>query len=619
MNKAGRFFFVLLCSVLFYSCSSLPKDDEQTWVYNSDKTLGILVQSDGLHFTKKISASYDSFIVHVDKIDGKTNAEDVSTVDIVFNRDAQEIVYPFTKKGQTYKIYISYKNKKSGKITKSSPVSVVASGGIGEYKVSASAKPSSYNSKEWKLTFSNFTKVQSIKPEKENITGNLIIKNEDSYWYNDFEIAKNTINLKPLLGKIRGKDFALVLDYSFEYEGQTYTQEFFNNELEPFSDTNGKGEIGKTGLKVVRLSTKSGKPVASRENWEKGSLNIDGKIYDLQVKGRGNSSWGTSPKHSYTLKLSKKTKLFDMDESKGWVLVSNYADKTLIRNQYVEYLGQNVFNRMMWNPHFEQVELYINDEYLGTYLFGQKIKLEKTRINIDKEGFLVEINRREDEDFNFRTTHDVSISLKEPDDISKSDQIRIRNIIQTAEDVLFSKDYKDPVKGYAAYFDLDSLIDWYIINEYSKNVDSAWFSSIYLFYDPKDGKLHFGPLWDYDLSFGNINYNDCDKTDGFYIQVRGVWFARLFTDPAFCKKVKDRWNQKKSAVYKSIETQINKLYENVKESGYYNFERWPILGEYVWPNADGYEKRLSVRSEIEYFKNWCYERYQWLDTEFNKY
>lgn len=89
-------------------------------------------------------------------------------------------------------------------------------------------------------------------------------------------------------------------------------------------------------------------------------------------------------------------------------------------------------------------------------------------------------------------------------------------------------------------------------------------SSIYLFYDPKDGKLHFGPLWDYDLSFGNINYNDCDKTDGFYIQVRGVWFARLFTDPAFCKKVKDRWNQKKSAVYKSIETQINILYEIVK-------------------------------------------------------
>lgn len=619
MKVSGKKLFVIIGCAFLFSCSSLPKDDEQTWQYNSEKSLGVLVQTDGLHFTKKVSTSYESFIIHVDKINQKTNQEDKSTVDLVFKSDLQEIVYPFTKKGQTYKVYLSYKNKKTGKITNSSSITVTASGGLGEYRISASAKPSSYSSKDWKLTFSNFTKNQPVKVLNETYTGNLVIKKQDPYWYNDFEIKGSAVNLKPLLGKIRGKEFALVLDYGFEYEGLTYTQEFFNNTLEPFTDTNKPGEIGNTGLKVLRISTKTGKPVASRESWEKGALKIDNKTYDLQIKGRGNSSWGQFPKHSYTLKLNKKTKLLGMDESKSWVLVSNYTDKTLIRNQYVEYLGRNVFNKMMWNPHFEQVELYINDEYLGTYLFGQKIKLEKSRINIDKQGFLVEINRREDEAFNFRTTHDVSISLKEPDEATKADQIRIRKIIQTAEDALFSKDYKDPVKGYAAYFDLDSLIDWYIINEYSKNVDSAWFSSIYLFYDPKDGKLHFGPLWDYDLSFGNINYNDCDKTKGYYIQVRGVWFARLFTDPAFCQKVKNRWNQKKSVVLKSIDTEIDKLYKNVKESGYYNFELWPILGTYVWPNADGYEKRLSVDSEIEYFRNWCYERYQWLDNQFNQY
>lgn len=619
MKKLSRTFFVVLCSLLFFACSSLPKDDEQIWQYNSDKTLGVLVQSDGLHCTKKVSASYDSFVLHVDKINPKTEEEDISTVDLVFNSNAQEILYPFTKKGQLYKVYLSYQNKKTGKIIKAPAIQITATGGLGDYSISASAISKSYDSKDWKLTFSKFNKQQSVKPQSELVTGSIISNGKESYWYNDFKIEKDSINLKPLMGKIRGKEFSLILDYFFEYDGQVYTQEFFDNSLKPFKDTNEANVIGDTGLKVLNLYTKSGKAVASREEYEKGSLKIGKETYDLKVKGRGNSSWGQMPKHSYTLKLDKKAKLLGMAEDKSWVLVSNYADKTLIRNQYIEYLGSKVFNRMKWNPHFEQVELYINDKYEGTYLFGEKIKLADSRINVPENGFVIEINRREDEAFNFRTTHDVSISLKDPDEVSKKEQERIRKIIQDAENALFSKDYMDPKKGYAAYFDVDSLIDWYLINEYSKNVDSAWFSSIYFVYDPKDGKLHFGPLWDYDLGFGNINYNDCDKTEGYYIQKRSVWFSRLVTDPAFCQKLKKRWNEKKSIVYKSIETEIDKLYSNVRESGYYNFEKWPILGEYVWPNADGYEKRMSVESEIKYLKDWCYKRYEWLDAEINKY
>ena len=615
MKSKCKIFLVLICCILMICCSSLPKDENQIWQYNSDKTLGVLVQKDGLHIKKNILAHHENAILHVDKvIDDKI---DTSTVDLCFDSNVDK-VYPFTKKGQTYEIFLEYKNTKTGKIVKTSPISVVASGGKGEVSVSSS-KDASYNWENWLLTLNSFSKKSAIKLENEAISGTVNVKNKEPYWYNDFKISNNTISLKQLMGKIRGKTFSLELSFEFEYEGEEYCQEFFNNKEKPFTDKNKIGQIGETGLKVLKLSTKSGKPVASREVWEKGFLELDGKTYELQVKGRGNSSWGTSPKHNYSIKLSKKEKLYGMDKSKAWVLISNYTDKTLIRNSYVEYLGSHVFNKMKWNPHFEQVELYINDEYLGTYLFGQRIKIEGSRVNLDEKGFIVEINRREDEDFNFRTKHDVSISLKEPDVVSASEQKRIKNIIQKAEDVLFSENFSDAKSGYASYFDLDSLIDWYIINEYSKNVDSAWFSSIYLYYDELDGKIHFGPLWDYDLSFGNINYNDCDKTQGFYIQTRGVWFERLFEDPAFCKKVKQRWNEKRSVLYKSIEVEIDRLYNVIKESANYNFERWPILGVYVWPNADGFEKRLSVESEIKYLKNWCYERYEWLDKQFNLY
>lgn len=390
-------------------------------------------------------------------------------------------------------------------------------------------------------------------------------------------------------------------------------------------------------LKSVYLSTINNREINSREKWIDADLKIENKNYKIQVKGRGNSSWGRMQKHSFSIKFSDSTKMLDMNKSKRWVLISNYSDKTLIRNQYAEYLGRNIFTNIGWTPTYRQVNLFLNNKYQGTYLLGEQIKLEKNRLKIQpinniKEdinkdgktdikdgGFIFEINRREDEAYNFRTTHDVSISLKDPDEVGPKTQARIKSIIQTAEDALFSKNYKDPNKGYAKYFDVDSLVDWYIINEFSKNVDSAWYSSIYLYYDPSDEKIHFGALWDYDLGFGNVNYNDCFKTEKFYIMTRSVWFSRLFLDPAFKAKVRDRWNAKKGELKKSINSQIDKLASKVEDSAEYNFQVWPILGSYVWPNADGFEKRLTYKSEVEYMKDWCTKRYNWMDSVIAKW
>ena len=75
-----------------------------------------------------------------------------------------------------------------------------------------------------------------------------------------------------------------------------------------------------------------------------------------------------------------------------------------------------------------------------------------------------------------------------------------------------------------------------------------------------------GPLWDYDLGFGNVNYNDCDKATGYYIKAKGIWYAQLFKDPVFVEKVKNRWNEKKEDLLKSINETLPNMYSNLNIS-----------------------------------------------------
>lgn len=644
MTKFFRIIRFILIQILFlslFSCASNKIENEslEQWLYSPDKMLSVKAQQNGILIQKSSSSKYKNIVIHVEKLipskkKNLPNSYDFSTVDIAANSIDNSYLYPFTKKNEIYCIYMTYQNKSNGKKYTSDEVFCKAIGGLGECTIKGSAVSKSYDSKNWLLKFSSFLQEIPVKIDNYTITGYVHSSNNSKpYYYNDFEIKNSSINLKPLMGQIRNSTFYLDLDYNFSYKGINFTQNFFNNKNTVFKDTNSVFKVSNTGLPSIYITTANNRAIDSREKYVNAEFQIENKKYSMKIKGRGNSSWGRMPKHSYTLKFDKKQTVLGMPENKSWVLVSNFSDKTLIRNQYTYYIGKEIFNRMMWNPSFKQVDLYINQIYQGTYLFGEKITISEKRVNIqdiskikvdvnkdkylniEDGGFIVEMNRREDEAFNFRTTHDVSISLKDPDSVDKKTRQHVQKIIQNAENAMFSKNFKDPNYGYAAYIDVDSFVDWYIINEFNKNVDSAWFSSIYIVYDPKDGKIHLGPMWDYDLSFGNINYNDCDKTYGFYIRTRSVWYSQLFKDPAFKEKVKNRWNEKKSVLYKSIDEQIDILYKNVLESSYYNFEVWPILGTFVWPNANGYENRLSTKSEINYLKKWCKDRFDWMDKQ----
>ncbi|MFK7808422.1 MAG: CotH kinase family protein, partial [Saprospiraceae bacterium] len=186
----------------------------------------------------------------------------------------------------------------------------------------------------------------------------------------------------------------------------------------------------------------------------------------------------------------------------------------------------------------------------------------------------------------------------------------IQGFIQEAEAALLGSNFKDAQEGYQKYFDLEALIDWYLINEIGKNVDGDFHSSVYMNYLP-GGKLKMGPIWDFDISFGNIDYHGNETTDEFYI-AEGTWLSRFFEDPNFVEKVKDRYAffyAEKENIFESIRTNASEL----RETQVKNYEKWPTLGIYVWPNYVYFD---TYEEEVDYLIQWLEERMEWLNTAF---
>ncbi|MBQ3691148.1 MAG: CotH kinase family protein [Bacteroidales bacterium] len=388
----------------------------------------------------------------------------------------------------------------------------------------------------------------------------------------------------------------------------------------------------------IKLIYESGEEVSYTFKTEKNGEKKEG------IKGRGNSSW-TDPKKGYNIKFDKKQSFFNLPSSKKWCIVSNYEDKTLLRNKFASLLGNEIFNSE-WNPTFINIDVVMNGEYMGNYTFMEKNNIGDGRIDIQDisdcttkkissgdytdqngdgkidlcdGGFVIEICGRLDTEFWFKTSKRIPITLQDPDEVSEKIQEHIKLVIQQAEDALYSDNFCDIDEGWRKYFDECSVIDWYFLNEIANNRDAKSSSSIYKYYSPTDQKIHFGPLWDFDRGFGNDGQNgtiDLGKSDVWYIK-DGWWIIRMFEDPLFVNNLKKRWNEKKSELYTAINRRLQQLADINASSAEVNFKRWRILGEYVWPNPAGAENRTTYQSEIDYMKNWLNDRYAWFDAALN--
>jgi len=391
-------------------------------------------------------------------------------------------------------------------------------------------------------------------------------------------------------------------------------------------------EIGITGLPTLKIDT-AGIEINSTETWLEGATytlyDSNGKMISsgsTDIKGRGNSTWDM-PKKPYSLKLETADQMFGMPSHKRWNLMANFSDKTLLRTEVAFKLGA-IFDNLAWTPRSKQVDLYINDQSFGVYQITEAIKIDANRVDITKikksapnGGYILEIDARKKEEFNFTTTAGVAFCCSDPDD--DLDKVingetrtlfkKIQEDVQKAEDILYSNNFSDPVNGYRKYLDVDSFIDWYLVSEITKNTDSQFNLSVFMYYDPVKKKYCMGPLWDFDLSSGNCNYADSQYPEGFWIK-NSKWISRLFNDPVFVERVKSRWNEKKFEIEDIIQFIDNRA-NLMSTAASYNFRKWTILDKYVWPNA---VVTGSYSGEIYYLKNWLSKRIQWFDTTINK-
>ena len=392
-----------------------------------------------------------------------------------------------------------------------------------------------------------------------------------------------------------------------------------------------------SGLPIVKIKTNQVVgPTMDKSSYVEGSLEIigDGNFEGLEktnmkIKGRGNSTWwictdasagAVVGKCPYQVKFGDKTSVLGMPEDKKWVLLAEKSDKSMIRNKIARYMGE--LSDLEYTPNAEYVELFINEDYQGTYLIGQKVEESSNRVDIGDDGYLIEIdtdanNRIDSDDIIFKPTIWSSIhtdgvfNIKDPDIDYGSDEFHlIENYINEFESVLYSNNFNSPGSGYESYIDVDSLIDWFLINEIAKTVDARWYSSIYFSYIPGE-KIKMGPIWDFDLSYGNLNYSDAQYTSEFYIK-QNNWIDKLYQDEVFVEKVKIRYSYYHSKL-DDIKNKIDEFAKYIDKSQKANFERWDILGVYVWPNPV-YD--LTYEEEVERLKNWIEERMNWLNSNF---
>jgi hypothetical protein len=231
---------------------------------------------------------------------------------------------------------------------------------------------------------------------------------------------------------------------------------------------------------------------------------------EMKVKGRGHSTW-EMPKKPYKLKLASKASLFGFPADKEWILLANYADKTLLRNSVAMELSRRfglAYTPQPYTPRSRPVELFLNGAYQGTYLFIEQIKIAKERVDIEPMmttgtagealtgGYLLEVDTRLDEPFHFVTDRYVSFNMKDPDGSVPEQLEYIRAYVQQAEDVLYSEEFADPESGYASTLAVDTFVDWILVNEIFKNADAQLLGSCWMTKQRGDGKLSMGPVWD---------------------------------------------------------------------------------------------------------------------------
>ncbi len=373
------------------------------------------------------------------------------------------------------------------------------------------------------------------------------------------------------------------------------------------------------------------------------------------IEFRGSTSQQLFPKKPYGFELwvdstekSRKVALLGMPEEADWVLNATYNDKTLMR----DVLSYDLANRMgRYATRSRYVEVMVNDKYEGLYILMEKVKRDKNRVDISSlkvtdntgddvtGGYLLKIDKTEGSKSKLWNTtlsingvsYTVPIQIEYPKitDITDAQFTYIKNYVTEFETSLKSSDYLTPKARWRGMIDIDSFVDYFLITEFTKNVDGYRLSTyFYKDKDSKGGKLKMGPAWDYNLAFGNADYLDGYKSTGWQYKVNDLaipakdtyflsptWWERLSADSTFRYKAAKRWEVlRKTALNPDrINTWMDSTATVLQEARIRNNNRWTgVLGVKIWPN---YYVGATYENETAWMKDWIRQRTAWLNSQ----
>ena len=410
-----------------------------------------------------------------------------------------------------------------------------------------------------------------------------------------------------------------------------------DEELGSIADMNGDPEHSLECYGKMKITVPEGFAADFGDDPEKAAKDTSGSYALDYIRGRGNSTWIVDKK-PYKIKLDKKADLFGMGENKHWVLLANYYDNSLLRNRLTYYLGRKL--GMEYTPECVPVDVIMNNQYLGSYLLCEQIRLDKNRVdenNLEdaKEGddlsggYLLAMNPYGDETGKVIYTDRNEYYMESPEEGECVDDAAeyIEEYMQKTEDAIYSPDFcLEDGTSYTELMDVQSAIAYYWMQEFSMNGDAFISTSTYLYKkqdtEEEKGKLYWGPLWDFDyVAWASWDYSDDpDSYSGFMNQ--RTWFKRLMENPEFSAQVKDYWKTLKKELEAAIADGgiLDQYAEQMSISAKSNYDLWGFYdfdwGEWWDDEEDSSESlagKLTYTEEVERLKTWIGNRIEWVD------
>ena len=354
------------------------------------------------------------------------------------------------------------------------------------------------------------------------------------------------------------------------------------------------GPVKKTGLPILYLDTQYGAAITSKETYvpagvslqEAGSKEVSEPL-SCSVRGRGNTTWYW-PKKPYLLKFDSKVSFFGFPAHKRWVLLANFMDRTMMRNLVAMKVSS--MTKLAWTPRCRSVELVLNGKHQGTYLLIEQVRVDKNRVAVGDDGWLLESDFHYDNEVQWMDPHGHCVQFSSgipfgiknpyPDDI-KPDQIaEIKQYISETAGILYGASFADPEAGYASRLDVASFIDYWIVFEVMGNHELGNPGSVFYHRKP-GGKLTAGPCWDFD--WGVLSYTANPKAQTGLLNRNACWYSRLFEDPAFHARVKARFEELLPQL-QTIPDYIDELEKQLSKSAVLNFQMWNPA-EDAWTNG----------------------------------